>query len=470
MEQQERAFFYTEKRRGKTIKDVAIRRGELTKKDIDYEKSNFERNFLYDSEFLGQKLLQIMETLKGENNVDINFRIKIQKEKRTIIRSLLQWIGDKDKIYKVNKIDEVSFRELSVSVLYFLQSDPDLVLLDLVDPDKLEITNDGRKIDDVALEEYEKELENNTMVTLEEIKNKLFLRRYTEIICSDPGILGELLYDDDRFIKFLLTNQEKFKKESDIFIRDRLPTIILQSKLRLIDLAGKGLIPFDKEEISKRLEFVSIKFTDPLLSYIEGFEGNYQCQTKGIFFVLSDEDYVDIVVHEYLHIISGAQYTIKEKNKNLVNVQKVGVYFGKTGNDWFNEAVTERLNIESKFGDESLTKGRYVYERIILGYLYNLGLDEKMTLSMYFESYGDSFDIDENKHMLPKTREFFRHVNDLFGKGVFLKLHKVIRFIESKEDREYYKLMDVFISGLSQIEKPIQLSKFLSKYDYLLEN
>jgi len=284
----------------------------------------------------------------------------------------------------------------------------------------------------------------------------------------------EFISDDDRLVKFLSAHKEKFEKESAIFVQDRLPGIEQKSRERLMELSVKGFIPFDEVEIKKRLENIIVEPRDSFLGYMEETGGTYDYHTKIVSVSLSenflDEDYIDILVHEYLHAISGKQYTIRERQRDLVTAEKKGATFEKMEADWLDEALTEGLSIKSKLVEEDFSQGSHVFERKILGYLYGLGLDERKTLDMYFESYGDSFNIDGNKHMLPNTREFFRHVNNLFGRGVFLKLHKVILFIEGKEDGEYYKLMDAFISGLSQIEKPIQLSEFLNAYNYLLEN
>jgi hypothetical protein len=293
--------------------------------------------------------------------------------------------------------------------------------------------------------EEQKTGKNYEGMTDEEIRRRIVIDETVDYVLEHADIVNT---KPEFCIDFLRVHVQRHKELLEKQ-KTELETIKNSAYEYLRSCIERGRLPVSIDRLDKVFRTTAVHYSDPFVGAYESLGGTYDGRLGIINIVLlpgqSQEYRKNVLIHEYLHALSGLLFVVSEFEEDDVDnddipyeykfphvdqAEKVGAvhkgYFR-----WLNEALTEHAVWIEQGND--IKKGGYRDERALLLHLVSLGLDLDAAYRMYFESWGESQD---ETHSMPDTRNFFHSTNNTFGKAFFIKLD---RYLGSREEEGFSK-------------------------------
>ncbi|OGE86335.1 MAG: hypothetical protein A3J48_02450 [Candidatus Doudnabacteria bacterium RIFCSPHIGHO2_02_FULL_46_11] len=234
-----------------------------------------------------------------------------------------------------------------------------------------------------------------------------------------------------------------FNKKSAEFNKV-IATFVPQLRAYLSQAIEKGVLPLEPE-VLPRLDSLSIKMRDPLLSAFEEINGEFRIWANEI--VISEYTVGDLksnIVHEIFHALSGR--TIVGRNLTFedirigefemldANHQRIGLRFVPMEPNspalaekytprfrWLNEALTDYLMQRVLGANASMSYNSEI--RLFRLLAEKAQIPENLFVEAYFENYKTDVPRDER---IPKWKELWERLNKAFGSGFMVRLDQLV--------------------------------------------
>lgn len=260
----------------------------------------------------------------------------------------------------------------------------------------------------------------------------------SKVFISNPDLCNILPSD---FLEQLTkAHVVKYEARVQVFEQNELPALLQRVNEKFNQAIKTGILPIDLSTWERFRDSTAIGIIDPIFEN-EAVQGDY-AEKKGIqiSLLLSQEQLEAVLIHEFLHVISG-RTVIKETEEYVeeagvesytyFDVQRSGLHFTsslsrKERFSWLNEAVTEDLTLKIRGSEKGST---YFGERKLLHLLkqYLGGEIETVIYGAYFENVIPGINKGEDFKTLLKK------INEQFGNHFLIQLDI---FIHEQRDND----------------------------------